>query len=66
MHPTLHEFADFVGRCLARLWLRERGKPRETPTSPEKPRRQAALRLSGPTAPAGNGAANQNEPASDE
>ncbi len=23
MHPTLHGFADFVGRCLAQMWVRE-------------------------------------------
>lgn len=35
MHETLREFAELVGRCLARRWLRERDASKKGAMRPE-------------------------------
>jgi hypothetical protein len=35
MHETLREFAELVGRCLARRWLREREALKRVGTKPD-------------------------------
>ena len=42
MNKLLHEFAELVGRCLARRWLREADDARRENTRPQTPTHQSA------------------------
>lgn len=63
MHPRLHEFAEFVGRCLAHLWLRERDESRGQPTPLDTPTGHTPPRSSSPAVPSENALGDRQESA---